>query len=531
MVGTPPLEVERDVGGGRRVSLEAIYADGGLDLEIQRDQMNLPRKDVVSLADLSAMMVAFRSRPTTVGAMRTHLLVVTKEQDDPDTLGIMFDFGEDDADGLPREGFAVFADAHQGLGTDATTEMLLTTAHEMAHCFNLHHADWEGRSFRSGSTVEGYSLANTVLWRLSQASKSHLAGDPGPEVWPGIGSLAFGLITSSHKNRHQTTPLDAFDVIEPGDIPGARRGTHVHVGAASRDARDRSRFHDAAIQPLKLHLETEKRSYLVGEPVVLTVGLHNEGAQPIRVVPLLGPEYRFLAIEVRGPGADRFEVFHPGVLADGRGAKARVLAPGEALHEEAKVFFGAEGWTFGEPGTWVLRADFPAGGPDDAGFDEGNGRIQSPPLEIEIVAARNATERRAKELIWGNQQGAYLLLGGGDHLKKARAQLTLLANETPTAAQAPAVKLALGTAALNPTVDPVTKVESPPRLDEAKRLLQSTLDASLPPLSVARAQTALVQKLEKAGRTQDANQVRRDATRKLAGKESARKALEKLQRE
>jgi hypothetical protein len=53
----------------------------------------------------------------------------------------------------------------------------------------------------------------------------------------------------------------------------------------------------------------------------------------------------------------------------------------------------------------------------------------------------------------------------------------------------------------------------------------------LPPLSVARAQTALVQKLEKAGRTQDANQVRRDATRKLAGKESARKALEKLQRE
>ena len=93
---------------------------------------------------------------------------------------------------------------------------------------------------------------------------------------------------------------------------------------------------------------------------------------------------------------------------------------------------------------------------------------------------------------------------------------------------AAAVKLALGKAALNPTVDPATKVQSPRRLQEAKQLLQSTLDAPLPALSVAQAQASLVKELEKAGQTQDAREVRRNARRKLAGKESARKALDKI---
>jgi hypothetical protein len=474
------------------------------------------------------MLVAFQSVPAPADAMHVHVLVVSRDRDDPDTLGIMFDFGEEDTDGLPREGFAVFADAHRRPGMNPAEEMLLTAAHELAHCFNLHHADWEGQSFRTGATIEGYSMADTVLWRLSAASRKHLAGDPGPEVWPGRNSLAFGLITSDHQRRHQTTPLEAFDVVGPGEFPTARRGTHTH---APESARAVSRLLDPAGHPLKLRLEAEKRAYQVGEPVVLTVGLHNEGPEPLKVVPLLGPEYRFLTIELRAPGSDRFEPFHPGVLADGRGTTARMLAPGDSIHDEAKVFFGAEGWTFRQPGTWTVRADFPAGGRDDAGFGEANGRIQSVPIEIEVVAPRTALERRAKDLVWGHQQGVFLLLGGGDHLTKGRTQLAALANDIPTAAQAPAAKLALGTAALDPTTDPVTKVQSPTRLAEAQRMLRSTLDARLPPLSVAKAQTDLAHELEKAGHAQDADQVRRNATRKLGGKESAVKQLQQLRRE
>jgi len=529
MAGTPPLQLERVIGG-QHVSLKDIYAEAGVELDIHPDQMDLPRKDAVALADLHAMMLAFRSLPAPADAMRVHLLVVSKDQDDPDTLGIMFDFGEEDSDGLPREGFAVFADSHQDLGTDPADEMLLTTAHELAHCFNLHHPDWEGQGFRAGSTIEGYSLADTVLWHLSQSSRKHLGGDPGQEVWPGIGSLAFGLVTSTHEGRHQTSPLESFDVVDPGDVASLRRGPHAHKASAARERRSLRAFSAPGGRPLELHFESPKRSFLVGEPVVLTVGLHNNGTQPAKVVPLLAPEYRFLTVEVKAPGGDRFEPFETGVLADGRGARARELAPGEALHEEVKLFFGADGWTFREPGTWAVRADFPAGGAS-AGFDEENGRIQSEPFEIQIVAPVTASEKRAKELIWGHQQGIYLVLGGGDHLKKASERLNALARETPDVAQAAAVRLALGKAALHPTVDPTTKVQSPPRLEEAKRWLQSTLEAPLPALSVAQAQASLVKELEKAGQTQDARQVRRDARRKLAGKESAKRALEKIDKE
>jgi hypothetical protein len=531
MAGTPRLQLERDLPDGRHVSLAQMYAEAGLDLEIHRDQDDLPRAEALGLADLHGMMVAFRSVPPTPGAMRIHLLVVTSDEEDPDTLGMMFDFGEEDSDGQPREGFAVFADTHAGLGTDPATEMLLTTAHELAHCFNVHHPDWEGQSFRHGSTIEGYSLADSVVWRLSQASKGHLAGDPAPEVWPGRGSLAFGLVTRAHLGRHQRTPLESFDVVDAADVPTARRGSHQHRASAARTRRDRSRLRAPDAGPLRLRLEAPKRSFVLGEAVVLTVGLHNEGTAPQQVVPLLAPEYRFLALELRRPGAERFEPFQSGVLADARSARARALAPGESLHEEANVFFGSDGWTFDTPGTWTIRADFPAGSDTDAGFDESNGRTQSEPLEIEIVAPRSAPERRAKQLIWGQQQGTYLVLGGGEHLKTAGVQLRRLAAETPTAAQAPAVRLALGRAALRSTRDPVTQVESAPRLEEARRLLDATLDEALPPLSVAQAQAALARQLQKAGRTQDARQVKRNATRKLAGKEGARKALEKMERE
>jgi hypothetical protein len=90
------------------------------------------------------------------------------------------------------------------------------------------------------------------------------------------------------------------------------------------------------------------------------------------------------------------------------------------------------------------------------------------------------------------------------------------------------VRLALGTGALDPTVDRLMRVQPPPRLEEAKRLLGTTLGEALPSLSIAKAQTALVQKLEKAGRTQDANEVRSNTTRMLRGREEAEKILEKL---
>ncbi len=528
MRGTPALEVEQLVRGVN-VSLKAMYAEAGIDLDIRHDQVDLPRQVDVSQADLHAMMSAFRTLEAPPDVLRVHALVLTRERERPDTLGIMFDFGESDADARPREGFAIFADPHEGLEGGLSAELLLTLAHELAHCFNLHHPDWEGESFRAGSTIESYSQADSVRWSLSANSKRHLADDPGREVWPGVANIGFGLITKAHFARHNASPSEPFEVVEPGNFAARRPPSTVQAALRRVVARDRSRFAPADRSPVKLQLEVPKQTFVIGEPLVMTVGLHNTGRTAQQVLPLLDPKYRFLNVEVRGPGRPEFETFQPVILADARGARAYTLAPGATLHDEARIFFGADGWVFTQPGQYSIRADYV--GPSEAGrpFDD-TGRLQSNVLDVTITEPATTSDRRARELILGPQQGLFLLLGGGDHLERGAASLRQAVEEAPSAAQSPALRLALGTAALNPTVNATTGVESQPRLDEAKGHLERTLNARLPALSVVRAQKALAESLEVQGRAAEASRVRSATVKQMGTSEAAKEYVDELKR-
>ena len=527
MAGTPALQLEQVING-KNVSLKSIYEDAGIELDIRQDQIDLPRQDQVGLPDLHAMMNAFRSIEAPPDVMRVHALVLTSEREDPDTLGIMFDFGEDDQDGRPREGFAVFADPHAGLSGGLNAELLLTMAHELAHCFNLHHPDWEGDGFRSGGTIESYSPADLVRWTLSEHSKLHIRSDPGREVWPGRSNIGFGLVTQGHLARHNAAPSEAFRIVEPGNFNARRPAAALAAAFRKAAQRDRSRF-VSNDNPVKLRLESAKQSYVVGEPVVLTVALHNTGTTSQSVYPLLEPKYRFLNIEVLGPGETDFDTFQPVLLADARGVKPETLAPGASLHAEARVFFGADGWVFKQPGVYVVRGDYAAPLVDGRPGDERE-RLASADLKIVITEPTSSAERRARELIVGPQEGLYLVLGGGDHLKDASSRLKTVVQEAPNAAQTAAVRLALGTAALNPTIDPKTGVQSQPRLDEAKKHLDATLDSQLPAVSVVKAQTELAEALEKKGRTAEAKRVRTETVQKMQRHESAKEYIDEIKR-
>jgi hypothetical protein len=271
-----------------------------------------------------------------------------------------------------------------------------------------------------------------------------------------------------------------------------------------------------------------KPSYVVGEPVVLTVGLHNSGTTNQMVYPLLDPKYRFLNVEVRPPGADsEYEAFQPVLLADARGTRLQPLAPGASLHDEARIFFGAEGWVFDKPGEYLVRADYAAPTEDGRPRDDRE-RISSAPIKVVVAEPVSASARRARELIGGAQEGLYLVLGGGDHLKAAASRLRQVVREFPNAPQAAAVRLALGTAALNPTIDMKTGVESQPRLDEAKAHLGSTFDAQLSAVSVAKAQAELVEALEEGGRRAEAVRVRSTTLQKMRRHEAAREYIDKM---
>jgi len=516
MEGTPPLQ--ESLPGQAEVSLKKIYADAGIDLDIQQDQTNLPRIEQVRLADLHNLMTSFSSVAPPAGVGKIHALVVTLDAERADTLGIMFDFDQADLNLLPREGFAVFASAHQSLNNPAA-EMLLTTAHEMAHCFNLHHPDWEGSGFGSGSTIESYSLTDTVRWALSPHSKKHVREDQANEVWPGQGGLPFGSVGQGHLDRHKSDPAESFSVVD-----SARAARAPGAGGARRTglARDTARVHPVDGHSLRLHLEAPKTSFIVGEPVVLTVGLHNGGSSDRYVLPLIDPRYQFLNVEMRKKGTEQFEPFRSAVLADARGVAATRLKPGDSIHEEIKVFFGADGWTFKEPGTFEVRADYPAGGSEPTVLDEREGRVQSALLELEIKAPTTSTDRRATNLMLGYEQGLFIFLEGADHLSRAKAKLRSVVEEAPGSATAPAARLALAQAVLNPAPSPGSRVATQIDVEKAQEYLRGLPSADLPPLSVVRAVDDLAKELEKRGETPKAQVIRRESLRGLEREEAVR---------
>ena len=279
-------------------------------------------------------------------------------------------------------------------------------------------------------------------------------------------------------------------------------------------ARDRSRFAEADAGPVRLRIESSKPIYVIGEPIVLTIGLHNVGSETVHTLNLLDPQYRFLHVEVREPGAAEFRPFRPAVNAEARRVATEPLAPQQAFHAEAKIFYGAEGWTFLKAGAYTIRADYPAP-QGTAGALDPAGRIQSAEFTLTLEAPTRAADSRARELILGRQQGQFLLLGGGDHLSDAVAKLRQVVSEAPTAAHASSVKLALGVAALDPTIDTMNGVKPSPRLDEAQRYLTGTVGTRLSPLAVVGAHAMLAQKLKEDGQEAKATSVQRMVVQKM----------------
>jgi len=531
MTGTPRLEDTQTLRGVS-VSLAGIYSEAQIALDVRRDEDNLPRLDSVRLADLHGLMTTFDTVTAPAGVWKVHALIVTRDADDPDTLGIMFDFGESDLNDAPREGFGVFASAHESLPAGVAPELLLTTAHEMAHCFNLHHPDWEGTAFSHDATVESYSLTDTVRWALSSQSKEHLLHHHRRLVEPGPLGLPFGLETRAHLDAHKSDPPESFVAVDPGDLDAARRGTVPPRATAARASLARTAAGAEAREDsgLRLHLHSPKQAYVLGEPVVMTVGVHNDGTTSRMVIPSLNPYNRFLNVEVQAPGSGDFLPFRPAVLADARGKPAVELGPGESLHEEVRIFFGADGWTFRKAGIYSVRADYPSGVGPDAG------RIRSEVVRVEIREPASEADTAAERLVMGTgderatEQGVFLLLDGGDHLKRGAGSLRRIAEQFPSAAQAPAARLALGLSSLSPTVDPSRRTRPGPRLEEAQRYLSGILDANLPASSVLKAQMALVNELEKRGDRARARTILQQTVRKFEGLESAKTAVEAFKR-
>jgi len=510
MQGTQPVLTEQTING-RLVSLANIYRAAGIELRIVEDQTDIARAESLRLADLHAVLNSNRSLVPEDGEEHIYMLVVTEDEDAPDTLGIMFDFGENDANDVPRESFAIFESPHENMPGGVARELLLTTAHELSHVFNLHHTDWDGSSFTSNATVESYSLTDTVLWRLSDSSIQHLRSDPVRLVTPGAGNLPFGLISQSHADRHKSSPRENYS-ITPDDTSRLSRGSSINASAAVRTKL--APVNDvSADSPLSLQLRTVKDTYLVGEAVTLTVAVINTGDASHDVIPLLSPEYGFLNVLIRGPGQQEFRPYKAPVIRSARMAGLnRTLAPRDIMVDDARVFFSSDGWTFATPGDYEIQATFPA----DTAFSNDVIRsvtqhvtVRNPETDATIGASRLLFTRDGLGL--GTEQGLYLYMQGGDHLEFGASKIRQMVNQFPQAAQADPAKVALANEALQPTIDQVQGARPAPRLDEAQQYLRGLEDIdNVPGVGLKRVRQRLIDALETEGRDMEARSLRED---------------------
>ena len=517
MKGTPALVLEQQIKGAP-ISLSQLFAETGLKV-IMVQSSDTESNEPVTLGKLQDLMVKHSSGDVSDGSIRITAIVATsrasselKDPTRPD-YGVMFDFGKHDPSS--RKGFAVFGSTIAKLaGQNVDPEMLLTTAHELAHCFNIHHNDYEGPFFYSGSTIEGYSPSFSAQWKFSAATLKHFRTDPLREILPVRDAMPFGTVTAEHQARHQRDPesLDSFAVVATARQPAGRK-RHYCVESPSIIERN----------GLSLKLETPTNSFVVGTPISLTVGLHNTGTDIQYVSPYVSPEHQFLSIEVAFEESSEFVPIRSPILLDSPYSSPMPLSPGQSIHEEAKLFFGANGWTFSRPGRYRLRATSPLY--DQSGYSIGF--VQSPTTEIRITSPTNTEDRLVSDQVIGDQQGILLTLAGGD-FPEAYAKLSKAVTDAPSAKQSPALRLILGMVALNKAMATDDTSRITVDIAEAQKLLRGTLSASLPPISVLNAQAELAKQLERLGNFTKADTVRKQTVDKLKFEESVKDRLQIL---
>lgn len=178
---------------------------------------------------------------------------------------------------------------------------------------------------------------------------------------------------------------------------------------------------------LSLAAEAEKSSYVVGEPVYLTLALRNTGREAKRVLRRLDPVVGSVEIVVTGPDGDSVRFVPLGQVDTGPGMLVS-LAPGEAVANVVPIFFGAGGWTFGEPGRYSVTATYE--GPGVRGQRE---TARAGPTTVRVEEVPRATLDVGPENDAAFEAGKFLLWQKGDHLEEGHALLRAFAERAPDA--------------------------------------------------------------------------------------------------
>jgi hypothetical protein len=312
--------------------------------------------------------------------------VMVGRHDDPDTAGIMFDYGT--AYGGPgrlpeRQGFAVFRGhpVFNGLptgapATDAEAEalryFLYVWVHEAGHAFNFLHSWDKGRP--DALSWMNYPQYVTDFW----ANFEFRFDDEE-------------LIHLRHGNRSE--------VIFGGDPWSTGGHLELPVGAMA---------HMEGNPPVELTVRSKDYfEYL--EPVVVELRLRNQSPDlPIGADTRLAPEYGRTTLYVRAPDG-RIRAFMPIIQKEGT-EYIQILAPAGAdvagsdrYSENVMIAFDKHGFLFEEPGEYLIRASYQP---------SADMQVYSSLHRIRVGRPVSKEEDRLAQDVFRHEVGMSLYLGG-----------------------------------------------------------------------------------------------------------------------
>lgn len=182
-----------------------------------------------------------------------------------------------------------------------------------------------------------------------------------------------------------------------------------------------------ASQGLSFFARAEKKDYQLGEPVYMTFRLVNNKTEKYRVLSTLDPAIGSVTITISSKGADDNKQYIPYSEFDYDEGLFTFLEPNQSVSSIVPIFFGANGWTFNEPGLYSIQASYTAA--NAKGELEVTGAA---PVEIMIsdaeagsIPINNAIDSPSWEA------GKFLLWQAGDHLLKGQALLDSVLKNNP----------------------------------------------------------------------------------------------------
>ena len=303
-----------------------------------------------------------------------------RESSDNSLLGIMFD-----REGGHRQGCATFHNSIMG-GTDSTAlrRQLHTYVHELGHCFNLVHS-WEKDRINPPSLNRPDSLS----WMNYPQHYTPASGSGGEAAYWANFPFLFDWYELAHL-RHSFRN----SVIMGSSTFGTSAASEMD-GLFGKIVEDNS--------GLRLDLES-KKSFSLGEPVVVEVKLRATDLRGKMVHSSLHPNSTYVVIGIQKPSGE-VKTYKPFMYHCEHGAPTRLDGARPSIYESAYIGYGKDGFYFDQVGNYRICAIYSA-------LD--GSRVVSNVLTIRVRSPLSTADDEVADLYLGSDQGALFWLLGSD---------------------------------------------------------------------------------------------------------------------